>query len=153
SNLGLDIVALGQGVPFFHAGDEMLRSKSMDRNSFNSGDWFNRLDFTYTSNNWGVGLPPKDSNESDWPVIKPLLADSANSPAQAHILKAVAHFKELLQIRKSSKLFRLGTAAEVNGRVRFYNTGPDQTPGLIVMTISDAVTGLADLDPAIEGVA
>lgn len=31
-----------QGIPFFHAGDEMFRSKSLDRDSYNSGDWFNR---------------------------------------------------------------------------------------------------------------
>lgn len=35
-------VSLLQGIPFFHAGDEMLRSKSLDRDSYNSGDWFNR---------------------------------------------------------------------------------------------------------------
>lgn len=29
---------------------------------------FIRLDFTYNSNNWGVGLPPKDHNESKWPL-------------------------------------------------------------------------------------
>ena len=43
--LGLSIVALSQGVPFFMAGDEILRSKSEDRNSYNSGDWFNRIDW------------------------------------------------------------------------------------------------------------
>src|SRR6185503_12518588 len=57
-NLGMSLLAFGQGVPFFHAGVELLRSKSLDRNSYNSGDWFNKLDFTYGSNNWGVGLPP-----------------------------------------------------------------------------------------------
>ena len=36
------ILALGHGVPLFHAGDEVLRSKSLDRDSYNSGDWFNR---------------------------------------------------------------------------------------------------------------
>jgi len=36
-------VVLLQGIPFFHAGDETLRSKSLDRDSYNSGDWFNRL--------------------------------------------------------------------------------------------------------------
>jgi pullulanase len=35
-----------QGIAYFHAGVEMLRSKSMDRNSYDSGDWFNRLDWT-----------------------------------------------------------------------------------------------------------
>lgn len=27
-----------------------------------------RLDFTYSSNNWGVGLPPKEKNEKSWPL-------------------------------------------------------------------------------------
>lgn len=29
--------ALGQGIAFFHAGCEILRSKSLDRDSYNSG--------------------------------------------------------------------------------------------------------------------
>ncbi len=69
--LGLSIVALSQGVPFFMAGDEILRSKSADRNSYNSGDWFNRIDWTLKSNNWGVGLPPAQGNENDWSIIGP----------------------------------------------------------------------------------
>src|SRR5262249_29160020 len=39
--LGAALVAFGQGVAYFHAGIDILRSKSMDRNSFDSGDWFN----------------------------------------------------------------------------------------------------------------
>lgn len=31
------LVAFSQGVAFFHAGDEILRSKSLDRDSYNSG--------------------------------------------------------------------------------------------------------------------
>ena len=27
-----------------------------------------RLDFSYNSNNWGVGLPPKEKNEKNWPL-------------------------------------------------------------------------------------
>lgn len=33
------LIAVSQGIAFFHAGDEMLRSKSLDRDSYNSGDW------------------------------------------------------------------------------------------------------------------
>ena len=32
------LVAFSQGVAFFHAGDEILRSKSLDRDSYNSGN-------------------------------------------------------------------------------------------------------------------
>ncbi len=46
-NMAISLTALGQGIPFFHAGVEILRSKSMDADSYNSGDWFNRLDFSY----------------------------------------------------------------------------------------------------------
>jgi pullulanase/glycogen debranching enzyme len=42
------------GVPFVHAGDDLLRSKSLDRDSYNSGDHFNRVDWTGRDNNFGV---------------------------------------------------------------------------------------------------
>ncbi len=32
------MVALSQGLVFFHAGDELLRSKSLDRDSYDSGE-------------------------------------------------------------------------------------------------------------------
>jgi pullulanase/glycogen debranching enzyme len=142
-------VALSQGVPFFHAGMDMLRSKSMDRDSFNSGDWFNRLDFTYESNNWGGGLPVASKNEANWGVMQPLLADPGIVPVRDDILAAVHHFREVLEIRKSSPLFRLRTADEIIDRLSFHNTGPGQTEGLIVMSLADT-TGA--LDPTTEGI-
>ncbi len=38
ATLAAAIVALSQGVAFFHAGDELLRSKSLDRDSYGSGE-------------------------------------------------------------------------------------------------------------------
>ena len=143
--LGHDLIMFGQGVPFFHAGSELLRSKSADRDSYNSGDWFNRLDFTYQTNNWGVGLPIADKNEDKWPILRPLLADPALKPSSADILASLAHFEESLQIRRSSPLFRLRTASEVQNRLRFYNNGPDQIGGLIVMELDDS--GETRIDP------
>ncbi len=147
-NMGLSLVGLSQGVPFFHLGSDMLRSKSLDRNSYDSGDWFNRVDFTYTDNNFGVGLPPAWDNASRWPIMTPLLSDTSLDPSQSEILDNVEHFREILRIRSSSPLFRLRTASEINERLNFYNTGPSQQDGLIVMTLSDAVG--ADLDPDYE---
>ena len=135
-NLANSLVMLAQGVPFFHAGQELLRSKSLDRNSFDSGDWFNPLDYSYTHNGWGRGLPPAWDNLDNWPVAAPLLADPALKPGPEHMQAAADHFRELLQIRRSTPLFRLRTAAEVNARLRFHNTGPDQQPGLIVMSLA-----------------
>ncbi|PYQ08976.1 MAG: hypothetical protein DMF82_00320, partial [Acidobacteria bacterium] len=137
-DLGMSLVLLGQGIPFVHAGIDMLRSKSLDRNSYNSGDWFNRLDFTYAADNWGVGLPPARDNQANWGIMAPLLGDPALKPGPGDIQDAVAHFREALAVRKSSKLFRLRTAAAVEARLKFYNTGPGQLPALIVMGLSDA---------------
>jgi pullulanase-type alpha-1,6-glucosidase len=141
-NLGMSLLAFGQGIPFYHAGVELLRSKSLDRNSYNSGDWFNKLDFTYGSNNWGVGLPPATDNQSNWGVMRPLLANPALKPDRGDILKAYTHFLKVLAIRKSTPLFRLRTGADIKQRVRFYNTGPSQIPGLIVMTVDDPTGGI-----------
>lgn len=52
--LALALVTLSQGVPFVHAGDDLLRSKSLDRDSYNSGDHFNRVDWSGGDNNFGV---------------------------------------------------------------------------------------------------
>jgi pullulanase len=148
--LGLSLVMLGQGVPFVHAGSELLRSKSLDRNSYNSGDWFNRLDFTYQTNNWAVGLPPARDNQANWPFMRPLLANPALRPSPANIRTALSRFRELLEIRKSSRLFRLRTEAEIAQRLTFRNGGPSQIPGLIVMELSDAPA--PDLDSAAEAI-
>jgi pullulanase-type alpha-1,6-glucosidase len=149
NHLATNIIALSQGIPFFHAGDEILRSKSLDRDSYNSSDWFNRLDFSYNSNNWGVGLPPKDKNEKNWPLIKPRLADPSFKPQKSHILSALENFTNILQIRYSSPLFRLRTANAIQERVRFHNTGTSGVPGVIVMGIEvghDGYPGLSQID-------
>jgi pullulanase-type alpha-1,6-glucosidase len=136
-NLGMSLVLFGEGVPFLHAGVELLRSKSLDRNSYNSGDWFNKLDFTYQSNNWGVGLPPAPDNQSNWPIIAPLLANPALQAHSADIHHSAAHLAEALGVRRSSRLFRLRTAADVESRLTFHNTGPLQIPGLLAYSLSD----------------
>ena len=134
-NLGAAITILSQGVPFLHAGQELLRSKSMDRNSYDAGDWFNKLDFSYQSNNFGVGLPLADSNQDMWPLMSPILTNPLIKPDSAAILRARDYVQDLLAIRQDSSLFRLRSAADVASRLRFYNTGPQQVPGLIVMSI------------------
>ncbi len=141
-NLGNSILLFAQGVPFIHAGQDMLRSKSTDRNSYDAGDWFNALDFTYQHNGWGKGLPLKGDNEQNWSVSKNLLANSALMPAPADIQRAREHTEELLKIRKSSKLFRLETAAQIQEQVKFYNNGVAQESGVIAMLLSDSSANL-----------
>jgi pullulanase/glycogen debranching enzyme len=128
-------VLLSQGVPFIHAGQEILRSKSLDRDSYNAGDWFNRLDYSYASNNFGVGLPMAGPNQDNWGMMAPILANPLIKPDTRAILQARAAFEDLLAIRKDSSLFRLRSAQDVIERLKFYNVGPDQAPGVIVMSI------------------
>lgn len=146
--LGVGLIALSQGIPFFDSGIEILRSKSGDQNSYDSGDWFNQLDWTYTSNGWGRGLPPIHSNPGDWPFWRPRLADDALRVSSDDIKAMRDAFLELLSLRKASPLFRLGSAREIQARVRFLETelGPMQPPGMIVMEILDD-EGVNDLDP------
>jgi pullulanase/glycogen debranching enzyme len=145
--LGLSLVALAQGVPFFHAGDELLRSKSLDRNSYNSSDWFNQVDWTGQTSAFGIGLPPAGDNEASWPIMKALLANPALRPGPAEIAASYASFRDLLKIRRSTPLFRLRTAEDIQRAVSFFNGGKDQIPGLIVMRISD--NGPARIDPQV----
>ena len=147
-NVGLSTVLLGQGVPFMHAGSDLLRSKSFDRDSFNSGDWFNKLDFNLGTNNFGVGLPVAGKNQDNWHLMAPMLANPALEPNRFDIKTSAVLFQELLDIRYSSPLFRLQTGEQIMARVTFHNTGPDQLPGLVVMSISDHVE--PDLDPGNE---
>ena len=120
--LGAAIVAFSQGVAYYHAGIDILRSKSLDRNSFNSGDWFNRIDWTYRTNYFGTGAPPNADNGKDYALIKPLLMDARLRPQPADIAFARDVFRELLAIRASSTLFRLHTAAEVQQRLHFLDS-------------------------------
>ncbi|NJM50283.1 MAG: pullulanase-type alpha-1,6-glucosidase [Sphingomonadales bacterium] len=134
-NIASSIVILSQGVPFLHAGQELLRSKSLDHNSYNSGDWFNLLDYSKRQNGWGRGLPQRADNEAEWPVARELLTDKNMQVRPEHIVRASDHVREMLRIRKSSQLFRLRSGAEVIRNIRFDNVGPDQVPGLIVMKL------------------
>ena len=130
--LGAALTALSQGVAYYHAGIDVLRSKSLDRNSFDSGDWFNRLDWTYRDNGFGAGLPPAAETANDWPLLRPVLADASIKPTPAEIAWMRDGFRDLLRIRASSSLFRLRSAAEVQQRLSFRNVGPGQNPTVIV---------------------
>jgi pullulanase/glycogen debranching enzyme len=129
--LAVALNAFSQGIAYFHAGMELLRSKSMDRNSFDSGDWFNRIDWTGQDNFFGTGLPPARDNAPSWPLMRPRLADSRLKPAPADIAWSSGAFNDLLRIRSSSTLFRLRSSADVMERLRFLNTGPQQVPEVI----------------------
>jgi pullulanase len=149
-NLAMSLLAFGQGIPFFHAGVELLRSKSLDRNSYDSGDWFNRLDWSGRSHNLGRGLPPAADNRRHWALLAPYLANAALRPRPSHIRRATAHFLEVLRIRRSSPLFRLRTGAEVQARLQFHDGGGTH-PGVIAFSLRDT-EGLVDPAHAVVAV-
>lgn len=146
------LINYGQGIPFFQMGTDILRSKSLDRNSFDSGDWFNAIDFSLESHLWGSGLPPAWDNQPQWEEMRKFLRHSGIKVKKEHMQWAHDLFLEQLQIRYSSPLFRLQTAEQINKRVAFHNTGPRQEPGLIVMTISDGKCAGKSLDPDLDGI-
>ena len=146
NTLALSTTAFGQGVSFWHAGTENLRSKSLDRNSYDSGDWFNVLDHTGTTNGFARGLPPERDNRDKYPYMKPLLADPALNPQPAHIAASRERAKELLEIRKSSPLFHLGDAKLIQQKLSFPSAGSDQAPGVVVMRLDDTVGSDVDRD-------
>ncbi len=149
NTLSLATVTLSQTPSFWHAGTELLRSKSLDRNSYNSGDWFNRIDWTGQESTFGSGLPPAADNEDNWDVMAPLLADPALKPTAADIAAAEASALDLLRVRSSVDLLQLGSAELIDEKVTFPNSGPDATPGVITMLVDDLVGD--DVDPELEG--
>ncbi|WP_017573600.1 pullulanase-type alpha-1,6-glucosidase [Nocardiopsis halotolerans] len=139
--LSLGTAVFGQGTVFVHAGGERLRSKSLDRNSYDSGDWFNRLDWDCADgNNFGAGLPPAWDNEDKWDYARPLLADPALVADCAAIEASRERFGEMLRISESTPAFSLGTAEEVQERLSFPTSGVDELPGVITMRVD--TTGL-----------
>ena len=139
--LALSLVVFGQGVGFIALGSERLRSKSLDRNSYNSGDWFNQIRWDPAlGNGFGIGLPPAPDNEEKWPFARPLLADPTLVPPPEVIAMTAERYRELLRIRRSSPVFGLPTAEEVQRRLTFPLGGPAETPGVIVMCLDG--TGL-----------
>ena len=146
----LATVALGQSPAFWCAGTELLRSKSLDRDSFNSGDWFNAIDFSGQSNGFGRGLPPASRNEGAWPIQGPLLADAWLRPTSEQIAAARAQALDLLRLRSSTPLFALGDAALIRDKLRFPGAGFGAPPGAIAMLIDDTVG--RDVDPGLDAV-
>ena len=150
NSVALSFTALSQTPSFWHAGTDLLRSKSLDRNSYNSGDWFNTLDWTGADNGFGHGLPPRADNQAKWTYQKPLLADPALKPSAADVAAATGQAQDLLELRFSTPLFRLGSADLIKQKVTFPVSGTAAAQdGVIVMRIDDMVG--RDVDPRLRG--
>ncbi|WP_406097597.1 pullulanase-type alpha-1,6-glucosidase [Streptomyces sp. NBC_01013] len=141
--LAMATATLSQGPSLSQAGTDLLRSKSLDRNSFDSGDWFNALHWDCRAGNgFGRGLPPAADNKAKWSYAKPLLADAGISPGCAQIDGASAAYQDLLTIRATEKDFGLSTAGQVQSTLSFPLSGKDETPGVITMRLGKLVVVL-----------
>ena len=147
----LATVALAQSPAFWCAGTELLRSKSLDRDSYNSGDWFNAIDFTGQSNGFGRGLPPASRNEGSWAIQGPLLQDDWLRPSPEEIAAARSQALDLLRLRASTPLFSLGSARLIQDKLSFPGAGFGAPAGVIVMLIDDTRGG-SDVDPELNAV-
>ncbi len=138
NTLALALVTLSQTPVLWHAGVDLLRSKSLDRNSYNSGDWFNRLDWTGQDNGFARGLPPAADNAARWNRMAPLLANPALRCGIDDVQQARSAALDLLRLRFSSPLFRLGSAHLIRQKVHFPLSGtPLHRPGTILMHLDD----------------
>ena len=154
STLCLAAVTLGQSPVLWLAGTELLRSKSMDRNSYDSGDHFNAIDWSGRDNGWGRGLPPAACNRDLWMVQSGLLIREDLRPGPEHITLARKMALDLLRIRRSTPLLTLGSADLIKERVSFparMGGQPGCPPGVIVMLVDDGA-GSGDIDPRLDGV-
>ncbi|MCS4485043.1 DUF3372 domain-containing protein [Gleimia sp. 6138-11-ORH1] len=135
-------VTLGQAPAFWHGGTDLLRSKSLDRDSYNSGDHFNAIDWTKQSHNFGVGLPAWERNEQvdhNWDKMRPLLRNPALVASASALEKAHGLALELLQLRSALPLLRLGSAKLICQKVKFPNQGVGYVSPVIAMHVDDTV--------------
>lgn len=129
---------LAQTPVLWHAGSDLLRSKSLDRNSYDSGDWFNRLDWSGRDNAFGHGLPHAAENANRWNLARPLLANPDLKPTRDVVRQAAACAADILRLRFSSRLFRLGSADLIHQKLSFPVSGTlDQVAGVVAMFIDD----------------
>lgn len=102
--LAMATATLSQGPALSQAGTDLLRSKSLDRNSYDSGDWFNALHWNCADGNgFGRGLPPAADNQDKWSYAKPLLG--AVQVGCPQITGASAAYRDLLKIRSGEQDF------------------------------------------------
>jgi pullulanase/glycogen debranching enzyme len=135
--VSLATTALSQSPGFVQAGSDLLRSKSFDGNSFDSGDWFNAIHWNCADGNgFGRGLPPGASNSAKWPYMTPLLSDPNLVPGCPAITAASSAYQDLTRIAASSPLFALGTGSAVQSHLAFPLSGSSETPGVITMVLT-----------------
>jgi pullulanase len=149
--LALALVALGEGVPFFHAGCEFLRTKSGNDNSYDSGDAYNRLDFSMTWQGFGAGLPLVDGNREEADIWVPRFAATQLHARPEDLRESERFFEALLRIRRHSPWLHLDSA-QIQQYLQFLDLPVRQGDGtgVIAMHLGEAA-GASQLAPPAAG--
>ncbi|WP_025272104.1 pullulanase-type alpha-1,6-glucosidase [Haloglycomyces albus] len=150
--LNLATTLFSQGASLNTAGTEILRSKSLDRDSYDSGDWFNAIrwncwndesvdGFGSSTNGFPGGLPPAWTSEHHWDYAEDTL-NAVATPDCDDIALAHGKYLELLRVASSTEAFSLGDAEEIADRISFPELEGTDNPGAIAMSID--LDGLDD---------
>lgn len=97
---GEAVIFAAEGIPFIQEGEDFLRTKNNDGNSYKSGDAVNQMDYALKAEN----------------------------------TEMFEYFKELIQLRKDNKAFRLSTKEEVASSLEFLDVTTDK---FIEYTVTD----------------
>ena len=146
--IGLATALLGQSPAFDQQGSDLLRTKYFQNDSYNTGDFSNKVNYDSAKGNEFIPRAlvnkDKDYNDdvkiSDWPVM--VEVGEYNSDVGAELkAKMTDTYKAMATIRKNNDALHLGDAELIKSNVKFLNTGADQKKGLIVMHAANKPSG------------
>ena len=136
--IGLATALLGQSPAFDQQGTDLLRTKYFQNDSYNTGDFSNKVNYDSSKGNefipGALVNQEKDYNNDvkDWPVM--VEVGEYNSDVGPELkAKMTDTYKAMATIRKNNDALHLGDAELIKSNVKFLNTGADQKKGLIVM--------------------
>ena len=144
--IGLATALLGQSPAFDQQGSDLLRTKYFQNDSYNTGDFSNKVNYDSSKGNEFIPRAlvnqEKDYNDDvkDWPVM--VEVGEYNSDVGPELkAKMTDTYKAMATIRKNNDALHLGDAELIKSNVKFLNTGADQKKGLIVMHATNKPSG------------
>ena len=140
--IGLATALLGQSPAFDQQGTDLLRTKYFQNDSYNTGDFSNKVNYDSSKGNEFIpgALVNSEKDSEDWQVI--VEVGKYNSDVGAELKsKMIDTYKAMATIRKNNDALHLGDAELIKSNVKFLNTGTTQTKGLIVMHAANKPSG------------
>ena len=127
----------GQSPVFDQQGSDLLRTKYFQNDSYNTGDFSNKVNYADNEGNEFIpgAIVNKSKDESDWGAIKEVAEYNTDVGADLKA-KMAGTYRAFATIRKDHNLLYLGDAELIKKNVKFLNVGSSQVPGLIVMQVT-----------------